>query len=348
MSELDARKGVVLKAVVRDFVNTNRPVGSDRLIDAFSITWKSATVRNELSDLDDLGFLRQPHVSAGRVPTERGYRYYVDQLMDIPDAVPASEAQTAQRACRRAKAEVDAILLETCRILTRLTSYPAVASNPDTNSTYLRQVFLSLVPPRSVLLVAVFSNGKVEHSMLEQSGPTTAQCVELAARQVNAVVAGKALRQLGLVHLQANSANTPSAVVAQRALEALQGVAASLSRQRVWLEGTNQLLHQPEFRDAERLEALLRILDQHNALYRILAATARPGRLMVSIGKENSHEAMQACSVVCTTYQIGGRTAGYLGVFGPTRLHYDRAAAAVNLMANSLSQALTQVSKSWD
>src|SRR5882724_13456348 len=167
MSLLDTRKILILQAIVNDYVITTKPVGSERLIEVYHLGCKSATVRNEMAEMSEMGYLLQPHTSAGRIPSDRGYRYYVDQLMNPPAALSTEEAQQACSRYQQTQNEIEDILQQTCRILSEMTSYTSVATDPSTSTTTIRRVYLTGASPRHALLVVLLSTGHVEHRLVE-------------------------------------------------------------------------------------------------------------------------------------------------------------------------------------
>ena len=342
MTSLDFRKVRILQAIVNDYVLTTRPVGSERLIEVYNLGVKSATVRNEMADLAEMGYLLQPHTSAGRIPTDQGYRYYVDELMDTQVGLSEEEVRSTQV---QAQSEIETILLQTCRMLSRLTSYPSLATDPSTASTTLRRVYLTEASPRHVLLVALLSTGHVEHRLIEVEIPVQDSALLQMSNYVNALVENRELEDIGR---RLASQDLPGELLAYAAAVAkitkiLAHTAQSLLERRVFMEGTSHFLRQPEFQDVQRLENLLNALEQSGQIYQVLSHSLRGCSATIIIGAENDYAPMQECSVVTTPYHIGTRTAGYLGVVGPTRMQYERAAAAVNLMAQNLSTVLTNL-----
>lgn len=346
MPSLDPRKGRILKAIVGDYVQTAEPVGSERLATYHDLGCKPATVRNEMAEMSELGYLLQPHTSAGRIPSDRGYRYYVDRYMNPPAALSPEETKRAQAGYQKAPQDIENIVVQTCRILSGLTSYPSLATDPATSVTTVRRLYLSNASPRHLLLVALLSTGHVEHRIVEVENAPGDSALMQVANYLNARFADHDLDDLS----RAGSAleipaelSAYSAPIA-RIFAALKQAARSLSEKRVFLEGTNQILRQPEFQDVRRLETLLDALEQRSALYQVLSRALLGYEVTVIIGGENRFSAMQECSVVTTRYHINARPAGYLGVVGPTRMDYDRAAAAVGLMARNLSRVLSNLS----
>ncbi len=346
MDFLDVRKVRILQAIVNDYVMTTKPVGSERLIEVYQIGCKSATVRNEMAEMAEMGYLIQPHTSAGRIPTDRGYRYYVDVLMDAPNALDDAEVKQAQAGHPQGSSEMEEIIAQTCRVLTGLTSYVSLATDPDTDSTSVRRVYLSPATQRQVLLVMLLSTGHVEHRLVELETVPGESALTRLSNYLNTLAADQELTQ---VERAVRPSEVPTELMAlapalSRLTIALAHMANALTERRVFLEGTSQLLRQPEFQDVQRLETLLNALESRSALYEAMRRALPHSEMSVQIGAENLFAPMRECSLVITTYRIGSRPAGYIGVVGPTRMNYDRAVAAVSLMASSLSSVLTNLS----
>jgi heat-inducible transcriptional repressor len=306
---------------------------------------KPATVRNEMAEMAELGYLVQPHTSAGRIPSDRGYRYYVDALMDVPNALSREDAARARAASRLPHADVTSLLLQTCRILSELTSYPSVATDPDVAVTTVVRLYLTPASRRHVLLVVLLSTGLVEHQLVEMETVPSESGLTGLGNYMNSLFAGRDLNEAtrsGTPQFPSDLA--PHAAAGTRVLAALKRCAGALAERRLYLEGTNHILRQPEFQDVRRLENLLAILEQHGTMYQVLCRAMLGPELAIVIGSENEFERMQECSVVSRQYTIECRPAGYVAVVGPTRMDYARVTAAVNLMADSLSQTLTNLS----
>jgi heat-inducible transcriptional repressor len=346
MLPLDERKVRILQAIVNDYVITTKPVGSERLIEAYKLGCKSATVRNEMAEMAEMGYLVQPHTSAGRIPTDRGYRYYVDELMDRKTALSSEDVHRAEQLSAQTRDEIETIIQQTCRILSRLTSYTSLATDPSTETTNVRRFYLAEASQRHVLMVLLLSTGQVEHRLVELDTPATEAVLLRLSNYLNALVAGRELEEIGraIRSRELPSEMAPYTAVLDKIFATLLQTAHTLSERRVFMDGASQLLRQPEFHDVQRLENLLNALEQRSALYQVLSRALQGCDVTVIIGMENGWRPMQECSIVTTSYRIGTRTAGYLGVVGPTRMQYDRAAAAVNLMAQSLSTLLTNLS----
>src|SRR5579871_409599 len=196
MLSLDTRKIRILQTVVIDYVQTTRPVGSERLIELCNLGCKSATIRNEMADLSEMGYLAQPHTSAGRIPTDRGYRYYVDRLM-APPALTPEDTRRIRESCRVLRNEMADLIQQTCRVLSGLTSYASLATDPVTSNTTLRRVYLTEASPRHVLLVVLLSTGHVEHRLVEvDAAPSDSTLIQLS-NYLNTLVTDHDLEEIG-------------------------------------------------------------------------------------------------------------------------------------------------------
>jgi heat-inducible transcriptional repressor len=343
MRPLDERKVRILHAIVSDYVSTTKPVGSERLIEAYNLGCKSATVRNEMAEMSELGYLTQPHTSAGRIPTDRGYRFYVDELMSPDKAFTPADERHIKKRYREARAEIDEIIQQTCRLLSEITSYPSIATDPTTYITTIQHVYMTRVSARHALVVVLFSTGHVEHSLMEMETVPPEEAMERISNYLNGKLAG---RDAADISSAAGMPEVPQELALYRKslltiMTAIGRAAAALTERKVFIEGTNQILRQPEFQDVQKLEMLLNALEERNLLYSVLSRALNGYPATIIIGAENRYAAMQDCSVITSTYRIGDRTAGYLGVVGPTRMNYDRASAAVGFVAHSLSEVLT-------
>ncbi len=348
MPPLDIRKIRILEAVVTDYVSTAKPVGSERLLGAYQMGCKSATIRNEMAEMSEMGYLIQPHTSAGRIPTDRGYRYYVDELMN-PGGLSTQESKSANESYRRQLRELEAVVIHTCRLLSRITSYPSLATDPLVQTNTVQRVVLSRATAHKILMVMLFSSGHVEHRILdydakERELPSESELLALSnyvtERVTETALTSLSARLSGWNILPEFSSYAP--IIALSCAE-LKRVAALFSERKIFFEGVNQMLRQHEFQDVTRLEGILAALDEPGALLAMLHRMTLP-QVAVFIGTENRHPAMQECSLVASWYYIGNKPAGCLGVVGPTRMNYNRATAAVDLMAQNLSHALTALS----
>lgn len=335
---LDDRKGRILQAIVNDYVETADPIGSEWLVSRYDFGCKSATLRNEMSEMSDLGYLLQPHTSAGRIPSDRGYRYYVDNLMPAPSI----NANVPMLEFNRRASEVDEIIQHTCRLLAGIAQYPSVATQPALGSVGLHQLYLSTPHPRHILMVLLLSTGHVEHRLIETESVVSESSLQRVRNVMSDMLAGLDLAEIRtLSPIKAPQELQKEAALISTLVDAVKQAAIDLTEERVFLEGTSHILRQREFQDVCRLEQVLSALEQHSMLCQLLSRAL--GRdVTVIIGEEVPVDAIRDCSVVTSSYKIGGQVSGFIGVVGPTRMNYDRAVGAVGLMARNLSSLLTR------
>jgi heat-inducible transcriptional repressor len=291
-----------------------------------------------MAEMSEQGYLVQPHTSAGRIPTDRGYRYYVDCLVTPEDLLPPESLPTYDPS----SLEVDEIVQQTCRLLSDMTQYISVASPPTVQTTYLHRLYLTVASSRHILLVMLLSTGHVEHRLLEVERTTGEISLQRVANFLNSSLAECDLHELSVRPLEAIPADLmPEQALIGKVHAGLIQAARSLTESRLFLEGTSHILRQREFQNVLLLERLLAMLEQKSVLTQVFDRAYREPNVMVIIGSESSITAIQMCSFVASVYHIGDRAGGFIGVLGPTRMRYDRAISAVSLMSRSLSTVLT-------
>lgn len=335
--ELDARKQTILRYVVQDYITYAEPVASRMLVDRYGLRVKSATIRNELAEMAEMGYLRQPHTSAGRVPSHRGYRVYVDYLMP-PRRPPAGIEERIWWLRTHVGDELDEILRQTCRILASLTSYIAIASAPEANHGSVRQVLLTSLDAHRVLMVAVWDDGTVRHRVLEAASASPRELTVVADALTRHAQAGA-----GTLAEISEPLSPPMADLYGRAWQALTDMGRPSEIPDVVVEGTSKMVAQPEFRDAERLGAILAFLEERRSLLEVLRPAKRRPDVSVIIGVEHQSETVRECSLVAARYSAGRGAYGLIGVLGPMRMQYSETVGAVESLAGSLSDLLERL-----
>lgn len=340
MSELDARKGTILRAVVVEYVLSAEPVGSEAIVQKYDLGVRSATVRNEMADLLDRGLLAQPHTSAGRIPSDRGYRYYVDRLVVEREVDPSLKARLAD-ATRRGDA-LDDVLRETVRHLARATQLLGVGTILREKDTKIRTVVVSAMGPGQALLVLAFSNGQVENRMIELPAVSTLDDLGRANAALAAALLDKTLSGATRGRVPTADGHPTTETILGSVWPVLRSIARERSRGAVITEGEEYMFAQPEFRrDLGLLTDLLRELTDGDVLYDAVAQPDATGN--VTIGQENRHESLHQLSIVRRAFRIGPDEAGVVAVVGPTRMPYAHGIPLVELTAKALSDSLTRL-----
>ncbi|MBI2708681.1 MAG: heat-inducible transcription repressor HrcA [Actinobacteria bacterium] len=329
---LDERKASILRAVVEAHIRTAQPVGSGHVAGAPEVHVSSATVRNDMAVLEQEGYLVQPHTSAGRVPTEKGYRWFVDSL-GRPATLDRAHAQQVRAFFDRAHGELERMLHDTSRLLSGLTDYAAVVVGPQAEAAPVRSVQLVGLAPHVVLVVAVLGNGVVEKRQLELADDPGAARVAAAGAHLAAHLCGQAL--VAPVAVPASGEPVLDALVTA-AVDALTGSDGGDAD--VYIGGTSRMA--AAFDAVETVRSVLDLLEQQLVVVSLLRDVMSRG-LEVAIGSETGVANLADCSLVVAPYEVDGEPAGTIGVLGPTRMNYPQALAAVAVVSRRLSDRLS-------
>jgi heat-inducible transcriptional repressor len=335
---LDERKQQILKAVVSDYTLTGVPVGSQVLAAKYFIALSSATIRNELADLVGTGYLQQPHTSAGRVPTDRGYRYFVDFLME-PESASPSVRRTVKQAFESAPRSVDGILEKAAMVLAQVTENVSLVTAPEVTEARIKHIDLVSLEPQSVLLILVLEGNLIKQQVVHLDRATTQEDLSRMAAMLNRKVKGQTADELLARLSQLGPDRDEQRQILERLVESI--TAHQAMRQSVVLhDGVRNLLRHPEFVEVSRLEELLELLEQGAQLASILQQVAFDKDVEIIIGRENTSSGLRECSLVLTTYKMDERVRGTIGVIGPTRMHYGQVVARVRLVSQATSELL--------
>ena len=329
---LDDRKAAILRAVVREYIETAQPVGSAH-VSRSGLGVSPATVRNEMALLEREGYLTQPHTSAGRVPTDKGYRFFVDQLT-TPSALPPVQRQQVREFFARAHGEIEQMLHDTSRLLSNLTDYAAVIVAPALEGAVVRSVQLVELTPRVVLGVAVLSNGSVEKRTLELPHDVGDERVAAAGAHLNAHLCGRTLA--GLADDVARTGDPATDDLVRRACQSFKPDAEA---DHVFVGGASRII--AAFDAVDTVRRVLGILEQQYVVVGLLQEVLDRG-MSVSIGTELGVESLAECAIVVAPYEVEGEAAGSIGVLGPTRMHYPEAMAAVAVVSQRLGRRLSE------
>ncbi len=335
MKDLTERQRLILALVIRDYIETAQPVGSIHLVEHWDLDFSSATVRNELVALTELGYLRQPHTSAGREPTEEGYRYFVRQLMGNTD-LPAPTKRTIIHQFYQAGADVDHWMRLAASVLAHQAQAASLVTAPHPDRSIFKHLELIGTHGRQVLMVLVLSGGEVSQQMLSLAEPVSQEQLSAVAQTINRICLG--LDSDGIAALK-----TPATAIEQ---DILKLVTAEMRRSgdviagELYRDGLTHVLAEPEFGEMDVARRALRVLEERPLLEDLLTRTVlstEPGGVQVLIGGEGTWEELRECSMVLARYGAPGLATGTLGVLGPMRMPYGRTISTVRFMAGLLS-----------
>lgn len=332
---LDARKERILRDIIEDYILTAMPVGSRTISRKYETNLSSATIRNEMSDLEELGYLAQPHVSAGRVPSVKAYRLYVQRLLEEGDVPQDPQARAFFSSRLR---PMEDVIASAAQAVSEFTRYTAVVMMPK--QLDLRVSCLQLVPmPRgSALLVIVTDTGAIRDTVIRVSDGLDGDALYAISRMLTERLSGRTLQEvqemLGAYSRQGGGDG--------RVLEGIADLAAQMEKQSaadtVTVGGSHNILNYPEYSDVEKARAFLSVLEEKDRLMQLLAPSG--DAFSVRIGPETGLPEMAGCSVVTASYQAGAGHKGFVGVIGPTRMPYGRVLSALKEVGGALSEVL--------
>ena len=339
MSSITDRQETILALIVREYTETTHPVGSKYLHDHYSLGVSPATIRNEMAALTDLGYLRQPYTSAGRIPTEAGYRYFVRRLLGETE-LPLAEKRMISHQFHQAPIAMEEWLRLSASILAQHSHVASLVTTPRPERAIFKHLELISIKDRQVLLVLVLQGGEVRQQMLTLSDAWDQAQLALTASEITTLCAGMDAQDILLVsERQTDLLRDISRLVAEmmaRADEVWTG--------EVYRDGLTNVLAQPEFTDSEAARPALRLLEERGFLDEVLAHVLSPNinGVQVMIGGEGGWEELRDCSMVLTRYGAPGFAIGALGVLGPTRMAYGRTISTVRYVAGLLSDLVIE------
>ena len=336
---MENRKQSILRAVVHEFTTSAVPVGSQALQTRHFVNLSSATIRSELAELTDLGYLTQPHTSAGRMPTDSGYRYFVDFLMNvepIPDRVRGFIADEM----RAAPADVQGMVERVAMTVASVTQNASVASAPQGSLARIKHVDLVSLEPREVLLIVLLEGNLLRQQVVNTSEEATQAVLTKLAARLNSSLSSRASDDARRRYEEAPLGLEKELL--GRVVNVLD-LYEKGSETLVVHDGVRNLLRQPEFAESSRVTQVLEVLEETRYLTVLLRQLIGESELQIVIGSENSSSQLQGCAVVLTTYGPSERLKGVLGVIGPTRMAYPQVVARLQAVARGASERMQEL-----
>jgi len=340
---LSDRQLKILEAIVNDYIQTAEPIGSRTIAKKYSMGISSATIRNEMSDLEDMGFITQPHTSSGRVPSQKGYRFYVDSMMPKKTLTP-DESLLLQRMIINNIYQVEHMMKETASALARLTRYPAIVSEPYLKKTKIKHVQMIPVDDKSIYLVLVTDTKSVKNQPLTLPAAPDYEELNRLSHMLNHYLSGKTIREIDRPLIDkmlvsfGHQAHTLMPI-----LGVIVGLIQDEDDMRVFTSGVKNILAFPEFADIRKAEAIFQALEERDALIAILNQPQSDG-IQIIIGTENSLDILKNCSLVKANYTIGNGT-GSIALIGPTRMDYGHAVSALQGILQNIQHVLQAFSE---
>jgi heat-inducible transcriptional repressor len=339
MENLSDRCRQILEAVIEDYIRTAEPVGSRSLSRKHNLALSPATIRNVMSDLEEMGFLTSPHTSAGRIPTDKAFRFYVDSLLKVRSIEKEQQEQILNQYRIYGK-DVAEILKETSRILSSFSHYMGVVVTPRFTATIFRHIEFLKLGGRCILAIFVSKSGIVQNKIIETDEEIHSEDLVRMSNYLNELLKGLTIAEVRnriLLEMQDEKVRYDSMLA--RALK-LSAQTLDENGTEVFIEGQFNILDQPEFADVTRMKDIFRAFEEKNQLITLLDSCMESEGVHIFIGAENYLSRMEKMSVITAPYMTGNQTVGVLGVIGPTRMGYDRVIPIVDYTARLLSQLL--------
>jgi len=341
-AQLDSRKAYILATVVYEYIETAEPVGSNTLLQKYNLGVSSATIRNEMAELEASGYLVQPHTSAGRIPSDAGYRTYVDQLMQ-PEHLTASERRRIRDELRDASHELGEMIASTSRLLSRFSKNFAFIIAPPAESHAFRHIQLIWLAPRTAVAIVMSSMGTASQNVFELKSDVTPDDLTRLSNALNLHLNGKLLREITDDDVSTAIDELGLSTDVRAAVRSALRNARSSEAPSVSAAGAQNLLDQPEFHDLHKLRSILRIVEEQRTLYDLVADSINRDEPTVKIGHELASDDIAECSIVTVPYHFGEHAIGLLAILGPRRMPYGRLMALAAGTAVTLSEQLSDV-----
>ncbi|MCG8400611.1 MAG: heat-inducible transcriptional repressor HrcA [Firmicutes bacterium] len=340
---LDARKRNVLLAIVKDYVATAEPVGSRTIARKYKLGVSPATIRNEMADLEEMGFIEQPHTSAGRVPSDMGYRYYVDHLMKREELTAQEEKMVLNSYLTKVQ-DVGEVLRRTGNLLSQITNYAAVVFTTHYGASRFKHIQLIHIGPGQAVVVVITDSSAVHHRFIEVPDTIGPGDLETISRVLNHKLQGRSVENIRLTLIkEIYSELARQRHVLNMAMDLVRDSLTVQTGEKIYLGGFFNILNQPEFHNVERVKTLLSLLEQENELSTMMGDIFQTDGVTVRIGGELENEQMKNCSMVMAGYGAEGQPVGGIGLLGPTRMDYARAFAVVECITSNLSLVMERL-----
>jgi heat-inducible transcriptional repressor len=338
--ELDKREQKVLQAIIHHYISTGKPVGSKVLTRHYNFDLSSATIRNIMAKLEKTGYLGHPHTSAGRVPTDAGYRFYVDRLVQI-QKLAHEEASLIQHEYETHRREVEKIMQQTSRMLSMLSNYTAFVLPPLLKATTFKRIELIYLERKKILVLFITDADFVKHKIVELSEEIEPELLQKASNYFNQELTGLNLGEIKrFISGELNKTRIPDFKLLNFMHKVTRRIFDFDQKESIYLEGASNIVGHPDFGDYEKIRSVFEIIEERETFSKLLYERMKDNGVKVLIGKENPCKQMQECSLITSTYKAGTNAVGVLGIIGPKRMEYPKMIALVNFVSKLVNEVL--------
>ncbi|MEG0371316.1 MAG: heat-inducible transcriptional repressor HrcA [Clostridium sp.] len=336
--EIGDRKKAILDAIVRDYIQTGEPVGSRTIAKKYEVGFSSATIRNEMADLEEMGLIKQPHTSAGRIPSDKGYRYYVDKLMEIGSPT-IEEVELIKGYIHLSTInEFDKLIKRTAKLISDVTNYTAAIITPSANSSVIVSLKLIPVNENEILAVAVTEMGQIKNVMIKLPKPISKDTLLMISNMLNEKLCGLSVDDINISVINSIQQGLGGYNEILNSIIPLLYDSLKINQQKLYLSGASNIFSHSEYNDVEKAREFLSLVEDSDKLQGVFTRIGCP--FEISIGDENEIEEVRNYSIVKATYNINHKPVGSIGVIGPKRMDYSRVMGVLKCFTDILNDVL--------
>lgn len=342
-NELNERKRTILKSIIDNYIESAQPVGSRTIARKHELGLGSATIRNEMADLEELGYITQPHTSAGRIPSDKGYRFYVDNLMQV-QSLAQDEMIRIRKAMDERIEEINRLFRKASIIISNITGYTSVVVSPQLSRTRIKSIQLIKIDEKSILVVVVAGGGIVKNKLISHNQVVEDAHLAKLNQAANLFLADKSIGQLTMpvaVDLQ-REINMPAEVILA-ILESVDECIKKIETTDIYLEGITNILNYPEFSDLIKAREILDLLNEEEIITGLVRSVTKNKQFDFKIGSENQIDEMKDLSIITTVYGREGKDVGTIGVIGPTRMAYSKVVSSIKYIRELLNKEIIRL-----
>ncbi|KOA21246.1 heat-inducible transcription repressor HrcA [Clostridium homopropionicum DSM 5847] len=342
---IDDRKIKILQAIINDYISTGEPVGSRTISKKYDLGISSATIRNEMSDLEEMGLIEQLHTSSGRKPSDSGYRLYVDKLIKLPKLTKQEELMIKNELIGEALYEVDKILKKSIHLLSELTKLTCVVNTPSVRNSSIKLIQLLFIDSNNIVAVIVTQNGIVDNKIIRLNKPINNQVLQRISLLLNNRLSNLTIEEINLKVINELKRDlTGYEDIFDAIITVLYESLTKADNSEIYYEGASNIFNYPEYNDIDRAREFLSLIDNKDVLKQLIfnsLENINDGMsFTIKIGKENSIENAQNCSIISAVYSIGSKPMGTIGVIGPTRMHYSKVISLLTNMVMTINKSV--------
>lgn len=340
---MDERKKKILQAIIDDYIDTAEPIGSRTIARKHELGLSSATIRNEMADLEEMGYLAQPHTSSGRVPSDKGYRLYVDQLMQVYD-LNSNEIEKIKSAMEMRINELSQLIRQASSVLSRFTKYTSMAISPQMKTSTIKAIQVVPIEAEKAMVIVVTNSGIVRNSLVKISESVQPDMLIMISNVMNSKLNGLTIEEVNVRVI--NELEKEVGISGEVLLPILQGAADCINQidnPEVYIQGTTNIFNHPEFRDMVKARDFMNMLDEKASLCKMLFDSIEAGGITVRIGSENDISGIRECSLITANYNIADTFIGTIGIIGPTRMEYPRVISSMKIIRRLMNEEVSRL-----